>query len=93
MTNRDYELIDNTELKRFEMHVDGHIAFLEYILKPDKIYLIHTEVPPAIGNRGIGSKLVKKILEEVDRRGLKVVPACSFVEIYIKRHPEWKKLL
>jgi predicted GNAT family acetyltransferase len=93
MTNTDYELIDNTDLKRFEMHVDGHIALLEYILKPDKIYLIHTEVPPAIGNLGIVSKLVKKVLEEVDRRGLKVVPACSFVDIYIKRHPEWRKLL
>ena len=93
MSNTDFELIHNKNLKRFEMHVDGHIAFLEYMLRPDMIYLIHTEVPPAIGNRGIGSKLVKKVLEEVDRRSLKVVPACSFIDIYIKRHPEWKKLL
>ena len=90
---KEFELIDNTDLNRFEIHVDGHIALLEYILKPDKIYLIHTEVPPEIGNRGIGSKLVKLVLEEVDKRGLKVVPGCSFVDIYIKRHPEWKKLL
>jgi len=93
MDNNDFELIDNTDLNRFEIHVDGHIALLEYMLRPDKIYLIHTEVPPAIGNRGIGSKLVKKVLEEINRRGLKVVPACSFVDIYIKRHPEWKKVL
>ena len=90
---KEFELIDNTDLNRFEIHVDGHIALLEYILRPDRIYLIHTEVPPAIGNRGIGSKLVKLVFEEIDIRKLKVVPGCSFVDIYIKRHPEWKKLL
>ncbi len=90
---KDSQLIDNTELNRFEMHVDGHIALLEYIIRNDRIYLVHTEVPPAIGNRSIGRKLVEKVLEEVDKRGLKVIPACSFVDIYFKRHPEWKRLL
>ncbi len=91
--NKEPELIDNKDLKRFEMHVDGHIAFLEYILKPDKIYLIHTEVPPEIGNRGIGLKLVKLVFDDVEKRGLKIVPVCSFIDIYLKRHPEWKRLL
>ena len=89
----EYKLMDNKDLNRFEMHVAGHVALLEYIIRNDRIYLVHTEVPPAIGNRGIGRKLVEKVLEEVDKRGLKVIPACSFVDIYFERHPEWKRLL
>jgi hypothetical protein len=62
------------------MHVDGHIAFLEYILKPDKIYLIHTEVPPAIGNRGIGSKLVKRFWKTLTGAALKLyLPVHSLI--------------
>ena len=75
------------------MHIDGHTAFVDYILRPDRIYLTHTEVPPAIGGRGIGIRLVDAVMEEVDRRGLKIIPGCSFIDLYLERHPEWKRLL
>ncbi len=93
MSNTEVKLIDNKEEKRFEMHIDDHIALIDYILKPDKIYLTHTNVPPEIGGRGIGMKIVLATLEEADRRGLRIISGCSFIDFFIERHPEWKRLL
>ena len=86
-------LIDNKEQKQFEWQVEGHTARVEYIIAKDRIFLTHTEVPPSLEGKGIASKLVKTVLEEVEKRSLTLVPLCPFVAMYIKRYPEWKKLV
>ena len=88
-----YKLVDNAESEQYEFHIDGRIAKIEYKRKGDKIYLIHTEVPKELGGRGIASALAKQVLEDIEKNGLVLVPRCPFVVSYIKRHPEWKKLL
>ena len=42
------------------------------------------------------TKLTPKVaaaLADIRRQGLKVVPQCSFVAVYIKRHPEWSDMV
>lgn len=89
----EQQLIDNIESKRYEFHLDGAIPRIEYIKAQDKIYLTHTEVPRGLEGRGVGSAIVKAALEDIDQKGLTLVPLCPFVALYIKRHPEWKKLV
>jgi hypothetical protein len=89
----DYKLIDNTEAKQYEYHIDGVIAKIEYIKAKDKIYLTHTEVPKELEGKGVASSLVKRVLEDVETKGLTLIPMCPFVATYIKRHPDWKKLV
>ncbi len=89
----DYTLIDNEEKKRYEFQLEEHTPIIEYIKAQDKIYLTHTEVPTALEGKGIGSALVKQALEDIEKKGLTLVPLCPFVALYIKRHPEWKKLV
>jgi predicted GNAT family acetyltransferase len=84
---------DNAALKRFELETDGHTASLYYRLEPGVITLVHTEVPEALGGRGIGSTLVRGALEEIRAKGLKVVATCPFVVAYMGKHPEFNDLL
>ena len=91
--NRSYILTDNPDRKQFELAVEGHTARIEYMIMADKIFLTHTEVPAELEGKGIGSIIVKLALEEVERRGLKLIPLCPFVGKYITRHPEWKRIL
>lgn len=58
-----------------------------------KIFLTHTEVPKSLEGKGIGSVIVKLAYENIKARELKLVPLCPFVAAYVKRHPEWKKIL
>ncbi len=90
----NYQLINNEEQKRYEFHINGLKPRIEYILtKDDKIYLTHTEVPKNLEGKGIASALVKATLAEVEKSGRQLVPLCPYVAQYIKKHPEWSKLV
>jgi uncharacterized protein len=87
------EIRDNPVRNRYELDVDGHIAFVDYRLAPDKITLLHTEVPRELGGRGIGSILAKGALEAVRASGLKAEIRCDFLDSYVKKHPEYAELV
>jgi predicted GNAT family acetyltransferase len=90
------ELINNTQgsKKKFELSINNHVAFIEYILaKDNKIYLTHTEVPSALGGKGVGSALVKKVLNYIRNKGYTLIPLCPFVAAYLKKHQEYVNLL
>lgn len=84
---------DNKERSRFEMEIDGSIAFANYREAGSTVVIIHTEVPPALNGRGIGSALVKGALDIIRASGKKVLPRCDFAAAYIERHPEYRDLL
>jgi len=87
------EVRNNTAFNRFELDVDGHLAVSYYRLAPGVITFTHTEVPPALGGRGVGSTLVRGALDLVRAQGLKVVSKCPFVSAYLGKHPEFNDLL
>jgi predicted GNAT family acetyltransferase len=87
------DVIDNRPHHRFELEVDGHVARSFYELADGVITFVHTEVPPELGGRGIGSFLVQGALQKVRAEGLRVVPQCPFVKAWIGKHPEYKDLL
>jgi predicted GNAT family acetyltransferase len=89
----DGEVSNNEASGRYELEVDGHLAIAEYRLRPGRITFTHTEVPEAIGGRGVGTRLVKAALADARAQGLKVVPVCPFVKRYIDAHPEEQDLL
>lgn len=93
MSDPQVNVRDNPADNRFEATVDDMLAVAEYRREGDRITFTHTVVPPALEGRGVGSALVRTALAAVRERGLKVVPRCSFVAAYMRRHPETQDLL
>lgn len=89
----DIELINNEPIHNFELHVDGHRAFVDYLKKNDKYYLIHTEVPQELEGKGIASALVEKVFEYIEQHNSKIVPLCVYVQSFLKRHTEWNRVV
>jgi len=87
------EVRNDPAQRRFELAAEGGIAAAYYTLSPGVITFVHTEVPPALEGRGIGSKLAHGALEAVRAQGLKVVAECPFIRGYIERHAEFSDLL
>jgi len=85
--------IDNAERRRFEVQLDGVIAFVDYRRTPQALVLTHAEVPVALRGRGYGEVLVRAVLEQVAARGEKIVAQCPFIAVYIRRHPQFQSLL
>ncbi len=87
------DIVNNKAQNRFELVVEGHLAASYYKLESNVITFIHTEVPPELGGKGVGSTLVQGALDQVRAEGLKVVPVCPFVKAWLGKHSEYKDLL
>jgi uncharacterized protein len=79
---------DNKTQNRFELDVEGAVAFANYRLTPSAVIITHTETPLSLRGRGIASDLVRGALELIRADGRKVVAGCSFVVDYLAKHPE-----
>ena len=87
------DIIDNKAQHRFELAVEGDIAFANYRLTPQAVVITHTETPRALRGRGIASELVKGALETIRADGHKVIAGCGFVVDYLDKHPEYADLV
>ncbi len=88
------EVKDNQAASRFEMTSGGAVAFVEYERTGGgRIALLHTEVPEALSGQGVGSKLVRGVLDTLRAQGSRVVPRCEFVAAYVERHPEYRDMV
>jgi len=83
------EVKHNPAQSRYELDTEHGTAVAIYRQQGDRAIFTHTEVPPADEGKGIGSYLVRAALDDTRRRGLKIVPACSFVAAFMRRHPEY----
>ena len=84
---------DNPALHRFELMLGGHTAFAEYKREPGTITFVHTVVPDELGGRGVGSALARGALDQVRRRGEKVIAKCPFIAAFIKKNTPYQDLL
>jgi predicted GNAT family acetyltransferase len=84
---------DNTERNRFELDADGHTAFSNYKRADGVLSILQKEVPKALEDRGIGSALMRGVLDTARSQWLKVITVCPFAKTYIERHPEYADLL
>jgi predicted GNAT family acetyltransferase len=92
-SNEMTEVVNNTAQQRYELTVDGHLAATYYKVTEGVITFVHTEVPPELGGKGIGSKLIRGALDQVRADGLKVIPECPFVKAFIEKNAPYQDLL
>ena len=81
--------------RRYELWVGGERAG-ELVYRDrggNVLAFLHTEISPEFEGRGLGSALVAGALDNARDRGFRVVPLCPFVDVYLRRHPEYADLV
>ena len=86
-------VVDNAAAQRFETTVEGHLCVLDYRIRGKTFLLDHVGVPDAVGGRGIAAALTQHALDNARERGMDLVPNCSYVAAWIKRHPAYADLV
>jgi predicted GNAT family acetyltransferase len=84
---------DNKARSRFELDVDGGVAFANYRDTPAAVVITHTETPIALRGRGIASQLIEGALALIHADGRKVIAGCAFVVDYLRKHPEYEDMV
>ncbi len=92
MSKTTVTVIHRPEGQTFEAFVDGLRCMADYRREGQVIHMTHTVVPPALEGQGIAAQLVEAAFEWAEIEHLKVNPVCSYVRIYLQRHPEWAHL-
>ncbi|MBK8197583.1 MAG: N-acetyltransferase [Acidobacteria bacterium] len=76
--------------RRYSLVIDGTEAYLTYERpKPGHRHITHTIVPDVLGGRGLGKKLVARIMQDVFDEGETVSSSCWFASGLIEKFPEW----
>ncbi|TGL59047.1 GNAT family N-acetyltransferase [Leptospira sarikeiensis] len=80
--------------KKFLILQDGREAHLVYREIGTHVWdLYHTFVPTDFRGKGIASLLAEAALKAAKEQGKKIIPNCSFVQTYLKRHPQYSDLV
>lgn len=86
-------LVKNLEEHRFELKVGEYVTFIEYKERDKKIWLIHTESPEELKGKGAATAVIEKTLAYIEDNGYKLIPLCPLVAAYLKRHPDWNRIV
>jgi predicted GNAT family acetyltransferase len=90
----DFEVQHDENARKYFALIDGKESVLEYSEVGERtLNLFHTYVPPEQRGRGIADEIVRHALDDVERRGFKVVPSCWFVRVYMQRPTRYHPLL
>jgi chromate reductase, NAD(P)H dehydrogenase (quinone) len=94
------ELVDRSVSEtqgRFELHLGGEhgplAGFADYRIVDGSVELPHTVSDPTYSGQGVGSALVRAVLDSFVADGKRVIPTCSFVSTFIEKNPDYKSLL
>jgi len=86
---------DNARELRYELVDDDGkvIGEIRYRREPGAVALVHTEVDPAREGQGLANMLVEGAVDDLRRRGLRLIPVCPYVRAWLRRHPELSDLV
>jgi predicted GNAT family acetyltransferase len=89
----DQTISDNSALSRFELLVEGQLAFADYRREPGRLVIPHVETPPALRGHGVAARLMDGVVAHARAEGLKITPLCSYAAAWFQRHREHQDLL
>jgi predicted GNAT family acetyltransferase len=85
------EIRDETDEEgRYTAYLLGApVGFASWVLVKQTIMLPHVEVDPEHHDKGIGSMLVRRALDDARAVGRSVLPLCPFARRWVQLHPDY----
>lgn len=85
-----FSIVPIPEHSEFEL-LDGdvRIGYAKYERADTTVAFTHTVVDGSYEGKGLGSRLARHVLDDAVANGLRIVPVCSFIAAYLRRHHEY----
>ena len=79
-------VINNVEKNRYELETNGYLSVADYHLDEGTLTITHVFVPNELRGQGIAAKVMEGVIDDANKRGLHIVPVCSYAATYMARH-------
>ncbi|SFI82313.1 GNAT family N-acetyltransferase [Caulobacter sp. UNC279MFTsu5.1] len=76
----------NPAKSRYELKVDGRLAFADYQRSGHRLVIPHVEADPALRGAGAAGRLMKYVADTARSEGMKIVPLCSYASAWLRRN-------
>src|SRR5882724_9624157 len=86
-------LLHKASKQSFGINIDDQLSILEYAFKNHRLFLTHTEVPPALECQGLGTELSPAALEYACQNDSTAIVICPFVHDCVAGHPEYQSFV
>ena len=60
---------------------------LDYLERPGVMDIVHTYSDPRFRGSGVASMLVQHVFDQARSAGLRIVPSCPYIPVWVSRHP------
>ena len=89
------QIVHNAAARRFETRIEGLACVCDYHVneRDREVTFTHTYVPSSLRGHGVAAAMVEASLVWAREQNLRVVPACSYVRVYMQQHPQWLGLM
>ncbi|WP_188941447.1 GNAT family N-acetyltransferase [Nakamurella endophytica] len=79
---------------RFRALEDGReVAHLDYRPEDGAWDLLHTWADPSVRGTGVSSRLVTAVMDAAREAGVRIVPSCPYIPVWLQRHPGYLDLV
>ena len=89
----EIKLKDNEFLRQFEVKISNSLARIEYAEQERKIFLTKLFIPREIYTKEFEESFIKKTLEFIAEKKLRVVPTSPKIAGFVRRNKSYKSLL
>jgi hypothetical protein len=84
---------NNQALSRYELEINGLVAFADYRTEGDIIIIDYVFAPPELRGAGAAGSLMKEIVGEAMNKKMKIHPVCSYAAVWLRKHKEYHDLI
>lgn len=84
---------NNSDLSRYELEINDHIAYANYRIDADIITIDYVFAPEELRGTGAAGKLMEEIAQMAKKEKMKIVPICGYAAAWLRKHREYHDLL
>ena len=76
---------NNQSSRRYELDVDGEIAYATYHVDGQTLYIDYVEAPLALRGTGAAGRLMEHIVADAKGRNYSITPICGYAASWLRR--------
>lgn len=80
------QITDNTAGHRYELAMEGEIAYANYRREDGTLFIDYVFAPEALRGTGAAGRLMEGIVAQARAEGTEIVPICGYAASWLKRH-------